>query len=179
MFLATIGTRDDMWRMTRLLTGDDDTQMTDGWQTLQNRQKLQLWNLTLSKMTAWPKKAQIIADFINCTIASSAVTMVIFQVQNHVVMLRYVIATRLDVAHTSMPSLSGSVVWPNIMLLCCFSSSLEDLHLLSSMMLGDGGSCTTTPRNSRWIDENNHIIANIRWARFPIASELTNNQSGN
>ena len=63
----------------------------------------------------------------------------------------------------------------------CFSSSLEDLHLLSSMMLGDGGSCTTTPRNWRWIDENNHIIANIRWARFPnpIASELTNNQSGN
>ena len=50
-------------------------------------------------MTAWPKKAQIIADFINCTIASSAVTIVIFQVQNHVVMLRYVIATSLDVAH--------------------------------------------------------------------------------
>ena len=116
LFLVIIGTSDDMWRMTRLLTGDDDTQMTDGWQTLQNRQKLQLWNLTLSKMTAWPKKAQIIADFINCTIASSGVTMVIFQVQNHVVMLRYVIATRLDVAHTSMPSLSGIVVWPNIIM---------------------------------------------------------------
>ena len=67
-------------------------------------------------MTAWPKKAQIIADFINCTIASSAVTIVIFQVQNHVVMLRYVIATRLDVAHTSMPSYSGIVVWPNIIM---------------------------------------------------------------
>ena len=67
-----------------------------------------------AKMTAWPKKAQIIADFINCTIASSAVTIVIFQVQNHVVMLRYVIATRLDVAYTSMPSLSGIVLWANI-----------------------------------------------------------------
>ena len=114
LFLVMIGTSDDMWQMTRLLTGDDDTQMTDGWQTSQNRQKLQLWKLTLSKMTVWPKKAQIIADFINCTIASSAVTIVIFQVQNHVVMLRYVIATRLDVAHTSMPSLSGIVLWAHI-----------------------------------------------------------------
>ena len=129
-FLVIIGTSDDMWRMKRLLTGDDDTLMADGWQTLQNRQKLQLWNLTLSKMTAWPKKAQIIADFINCTIASSAVTIVIFQVQNHVVMLRYVIATSLDVAHIrqcppSLGLLSGQILPANdTMLICRFCPHL-------------------------------------------------------
>ena len=138
-------------------------------------------------MTAWPKKAQIIADFINCTIASSAVTMVIFQVHTHVVMLRYVIATRLDVAHTSMPSLSGIVVWPNITSkwyyakMLFLSSSLKRTSSLDLMILGDGRSWHKylhyNTKNSRLSFENNQIVATILWARF--RNPLTKDPSGN
>ena len=152
LFLVIIGTSDDMWRMTRLLTGDDDTQMTDGWQTLLNRQKLQLWNLTLSQNDSLAQKGPDhcwLHKLHDCQLSrhnghlSSS-----YSRRNATLCHRNKTWRRTYV--NALPLWDCCLAkYHQQMTLCCFSSSLEDLHVLISMMLGDGGSCTTTPRNSR------------------------------